>query len=101
MDALEVVRLELWIPVPFPNVCAGCAFLGSIGPLAGDVGPQPPLHVNCRCRRERIDLELLSPWEKIRLALWADRNRRAESEIRRQALTLYAADKHLGRASRR
>lgn len=92
----ELGPYEIWIPAPLPNICAGCLFLAKLGPLPVDVGPRPPLHRNCRCRRERLDLSVIGAWEKIRMALWASRNRRADAEIRRIAFELVGRDQALG-----
>jgi len=57
-----------WQTAADERVCPEC------GPLDGlawpeDEGPQPPLHVNCRCRREQVFVTWMSRHHRQPVAL--------------------------------
>ena len=64
---LDPIVYDVWLTQADERVCPEC------GPLAGVIfregfGPQPPLHVNCRCTRSpdhsEFVIRLVTLWER-------------------------------------
>lgn len=54
-----VLIWEEWVTHFSEGTCPECAKLDGTWFRQGD-GPQPPLHVNCRCQRKAVSWECLS-----------------------------------------
>jgi hypothetical protein len=53
---IYAMPVERWVTGADERVCPECGPLAGMTWLAGE-GPLPPLHVNCRCRREAAGVE--------------------------------------------
>jgi hypothetical protein len=67
--------IERWTVFDGAEVCAGCRFLDGRVFFAFE-GPQPTLHVGCRCGRLPVDISGMSGVALIRLVLKARANGR-------------------------
>lgn len=76
--------IERWETSGIPEICAGCRSLESRVFFAFE-GPRPELHINCRCRREPVDVSGLSGVGLIRLELEATRNGREARFLEEEA----------------
>ena len=68
IEILTPIRIERWVTAGDERTCPECA------PLHGHTwregaGPTPPLHVNCRCRREHA----LTEWQRREGLEWRQR----------------------------
>jgi hypothetical protein len=73
--------VERWVTGVNKASCAGCIFLSRAGPFPLGQAPRPPLHGNCGCSIERIDLTGFSPEAVIALGMQARKNRRDRERL--------------------
>jgi hypothetical protein len=68
IEVLDSIPIERWETAGDERTCPECAPLHGRTWQAGD-GPQPPLHVNCRCRRAHARTE----WRRREVREWRQR----------------------------
>ena len=73
---------------PSKASCAGCLFLSRAGPFPVGEAPRPPLHNNCGCSIQLIDLTGFSPETLIALGMQARKNRRNRERLLHRATQL-------------
>lgn len=82
------ISLERWVLTPSVATCYGCRYLAGVGPFRAGVGPRPPLHEHCRCRRLVYATAGMSVSAFNALVAEADRNGARAAAIERRALNL-------------
>ena len=76
--------IERWEMSSIPPHCRGRRYLDGRVFFAFE-GPRPELHINCRCRREPVDLSGVTGARLIRLVLEATRNGREARFLEEEA----------------
>jgi hypothetical protein len=68
IEVLTPIRMERWVTAGDERTCPECAPLHGRAWREG-AGPQPPLHVNCRCRR----VHAWTDWQRREEQVWRRR----------------------------
>ena len=84
--------IERWTLTFTQGTCHGCTYLASVGIWRRDVGPQPPLHEHCNCRRLVIPTGAMSAAAFAALVAQADRNGSRAAAIEQRARNLLNRD---------
>jgi hypothetical protein len=80
-----------WTQTFTDATCHGCIYLNGT-PFRLEVGPEPPLHEHCRCRRLVIPTGSMSTTAFANLVAEADRNGSRAAAIERRARKLLSRD---------
>ena len=68
VEVLEPFHIERWITTADERTCPECAPLHGATWRSGE-GPEPPLHVNCRCQR----VFAFTEWQRREVQEWRQR----------------------------